>query len=362
MLLEAGYDTAMFGKWHCGWLPWYSPLKAGFQKFFGCFDGAIDYFEHIGTLGEPDLWDGETPVEEAGYFTEMISNRAAEYVGIERDNPFYLQLNYTAPHWPWEGPNDASVGARIKEEFAAMDRPGPFPLFDRHNGSLAKYGELVESMDSGIGQVLDALEAAGKAEDTIICFGSDNGGERWSKNWPFVGEKGDLTEGGIRVPFICRWPAAISENQVSEKASITMDWTRTLLDAAGAEPKSEYVLDGPSLLPWLVDRAEYPEHDLFWRITSQIALRRGNYKYVRDRRPRPVLGRWPVYPGEYELLYDVTVDGREAADISPHHPELMSELRHEAMRLEDQMLPYPEGMPGLPRRATATKPAISQPD
>lgn len=362
LLVDGGYVTAMFGKWHCGWLPWYSPMKAGYQRFFGCLDGAIDYFEHIGTLGKADLWENDTPVEEVGYFTWLISDRAAEFVAAARDEPFYLQLNFTAPHWPWEGPGDAEAGARIKADFEAQDEPDAYPLFDMHDGSLAKYGELVESMDTGIGRVLDALDAAGKTDDTIVCFCSDNGGERWSRNWPFVGEKGDLTEGGIRVPFILRWPAAIDRNQVSTEPNITMDWTATLLDAAGTGPAATHPLDGPSLLPWLVENDTYPEHDLYWRITSQSSLRRGRFKYVRDRRPRPVLGNWPLHHGEYDLLYDVTVDGREAADLSPHHPDLVTDLRAAVEALDAQMVPYPPDLPGLPRQARAGAPAISQAD
>jgi arylsulfatase A-like enzyme len=362
LLVDAGYETAMFGKWHCGWLPWYSPLKAGFQRFFGCLDGVVDYFEHLDTLGLHDLWEDETPVEEVGYLTWMISDRAAEYVAQERDRPFYLQLNYTAPHWPWEGPEDAHVGARIRAEFQAETEPRAYPLYDFHNGSLAKYAEMVEAMDTGIGRVLDALDARGVTDDTIVCFASDNGGERWSKNWPFIGEKGDVTEGGIRVPFICRWPAAVAGPQVSEEPNITMDWTATLLDAAGTRSHPDYPLDGPSLLPWLVEGAEFPTHDLYWRTTSQTALRRGRFKYLWEGRPRPVLGRWPLYEGEYELLYDVTVDGREAADLSPHHPDLVAELRSALQVLEAQMIPYPADFPGLPRRATEDSPAVSQAD
>lgn len=361
ILLDVGYDTAMFGKWHCGWLPWFSPMKIGFETFFGNLDGAIDYFEHIGTLGEADLWEGETPVEEVGYYTSMISERAAEYIAAERDRPFYVQLNYTAPHWPWEGPEDAEVGARIRSDYE--NNLVPLPLLDLNAGSLAKYGEMVEAMDDGIGQVLDSLETSGKADDTIVCFCSDNGGERWSKNWPFVGEKGDLTEGGIRVPFICRWPAAIEGNQVSDDPNITMDWTATLLDAArtGADP--DYPLDGPSLVPWLVDGAQYPQHDLVWRIASQGALRRGRFKYLRDRRDRALLGNWPRRYGDYDLLYDVTVDGREAANVAPHNRDMLEELRAAWEAADADLLPYPVDHPNLPPgHATPTRAAVSQPD
>lgn len=125
LLLAAGYETAMFGKWHCGWLPWYSPLRIGFQSFYGNFDGAIDYFEHLNTTGEADLYEGETPVEEAGYYTSLISDRAAEFVAADRTGPFYVQLNYTAPHWPWEGPGDRDVGAEIRRRFSRQSVPTP---------------------------------------------------------------------------------------------------------------------------------------------------------------------------------------------------------------------------------------------
>ena len=360
LLKESGYDTAMFGKWHCGWLPWYSPLRIGFDKFFGNLDGALDYFEHIGTLGEPDLYEGETPVEMTGYYTDIISEKTAEYVAADRDQPFYVQLNYTAPHWPWEGRGDAEVGSQIRRDYE--DGTVPFPLLHKDAGSLAKYGELVEAMDDGIGIVLDALDAAGNADNTIIVFASDNGGERWSDNWPFVGEKGDLTEGGIRVPFIVRWPEAVAGDQYTAEPSVTMDWTATLLDAAGVAPHPDWPLDGVSLLPWLVDGAEYPEHDLFWRISSQGAVRRGRFKYVKDLRDRAFLGNWPRHYGDYELLYDVTVDGREAANIARHHPEVVAELSEVWKAYDAELIPYPPDHPGVPRHASKGQPAVSEAD
>jgi len=211
LLAEGGYSTAMFGKWHCGWMPWYSPIRAGFQRFYGCLDGAIDYFEHIDTLGEHDLWEGETEIDDVGYFTDMISREAAAYIREAGDGPMYLQLNYTAPHWPWEGPADEQVGARIRGEYAALDTPTSYPLCDFHSGSLAKYGEMVEAMDRALGEVLDAVDERGNADNTLIVFSSDNGGERWAKNWPFVGRRATSPRAGYGCPSSCaggrRWAA-----------------------------------------------------------------------------------------------------------------------------------------------------------
>ncbi|MGC5332240.1 sulfatase family protein [Micromonospora sp. DT62] len=358
LLLATGYQTAMFGKWHCGWLPWYSPLRIGFQTFYGNFDGAIDYFEHINTIGEADLYEGETPVEEAGYYTSLISDRAAEFVAANRESPFYLQLNYTAPHWPWEGPDDREVGAEIRRRFS--EQPVPTPLIHPDGGSLAKYAELIEEMDAGVGKVLTALADAGRAENTIVVFTSDNGGERWSNNWPLVGEKGDLAEGGIRVPLILRWPAAVPGDQVSDDPIDTLDLTATLIDAGGTTPDGQYPLDGVSLLPWLIDGADFPEHYLFWRTSNQGALRRGRFKYLYDRRDRSVLGNWPRREGPFHLLYDVTVDGREQADIADQHPELLDELRAAWERIEGEMLPFPPGHPGAPEPSATAE--TSEPD
>jgi arylsulfatase A-like enzyme len=359
LLAEQGYATGLFGKWHCGWLPWFSPLRIGFQKFFGNLDGAVDYFEHIGTLGQPDLYEGETPVEETGYYTDLIAEHTVRFIE-ESTGPFYAQVNFTAPHWPWEGRGDAEVGREIRARYESGR--ALFPLLHVDGGSLAKYGELVETMDDAIGTVLAALERTGNADNTIVIFTSDNGGERWSNNWPFVGMKGDVTEGGIRVPTIMRWPAVVPGGQESDRPVVTHDWTATLLHAGGTSGVASHPLDGTDLYPWLAQGASYPEHDLFFRIASQGALRRGPYKYVRNLRPWMIGTNWPLIPGPREQLFDVTVDGREAADIAMHHRELMAELRQAWDDFDRQLLPYPPDHPALPRQATPTAPAVSQAD
>jgi arylsulfatase A-like enzyme len=346
MLREAGYATAMFGKWHCGWLPWFSPLRIGFEVFFGNLDGAMDYFCHLDTAGQPDLYEGETPVELEGYYTWLVADRTVEFLRAQtNDQPFYVQVNWNAPHWPWEGPGDAHVGDAMAQRLAAGERN---PLRHSDGGSIAKYAELVEAMDGGIGRILDALDAQGLADDTIVVFCSDNGGERYSFMWPFVGEKGDLTEGGIRVPFIARWPAAINGGQWSDATSITMDWTATLLDAAGVTVDDGLPLDGVSLLPWLLDGDEHPDSTLFWRTSSQGALRKGRYKYLVDNRPHAGLGSWPLFAGTRHLLFDLASDGREYADLSGEHPELLAEMKAEWEARAAMLLRYPDDHYALP--------------
>jgi arylsulfatase A-like enzyme len=344
LLRESGYRAAMFGKWHCGWLPWFSPLRIGFEEFFGNFDGVLDYFSHIGSTGRPDLYEGEVPVEQVGYYTELVSARAAEYIARQQlEHPFYLQLNYTAPHWPWEGPQDVATSVRITR---AAGSNALRALFHLEGGSLETYRRMVAALDAGIGTVLEALDDAGLREDTVVVFASDNGGERFAFLWPFVGEKGDCEEGGIRVPLIVRWPAALDGGQVTDVPVITMDWTATLLDAGGTTPDSRYPLDGVSLLPWLLDGRPQPVRDLLWRTRSQGALRRGRHKLLVDRAP-PRRPRWLIAQESRRLvrLYDVTADGRERADLRDEHPALTRALLARWQGFDRELLPYP-------RRAT----------
>lgn len=338
LLKTGGYKTAMFGKWHCGFLPWFSPLRIGFDEFFGNLDGAMDYFSHIDTRGKPDLYEGETPVEEIGYYTEMISERATNYIDTyDSEEPFYLQVNFTAPHWPWEGPTDQATSEKVT---AAMQENPLTALFHWEGGSLETYQRMVASMDQGIDSILNALARKGITDDTIVVFTSDNGGERYAFLWPFVGEKGDLEEGGIRVPLIVRWPSAFGGGQVSDVPNVTMDLTASLLDAAGVAPDEQYPLDGESLIPWLLEGQEPPTRVLRWRTREQGAIRKGKFKLLIDRQAQSLWGKGPVPEGPRYRLFDVTNEGREKADLSGEFPELKAELLDEWQRFDHALLPY----------------------
>ncbi len=320
LLKKAGYRTALFGKWHLGYLPTFGPLKSGYEQYFGNYGGAIDYFTHKPDVGpdvKEDLYEGELPVHRVGYYTDLITEHAVRYIDerARAAEPFFLSLHYTAPHWPWEGPGDEDTSRALKD------------VSHHDGGSLAIYATMVTALDAAVGRVLSALEAHGLKDDTIVVFTSDNGGERFSKTWPFSGQKTELLEGGIRVPTVVRWPARLRPTVNEEQVAISMDWLPTLLAAAGAAPDPAYPPDGKDLLSVLEGKAPALERTLFWRYKAnhQRAARSGNWKYLKMN--------------DNEFLFDVVVDPRERANLQDRHPEVLARLQGEWERWNSQMLP-----------------------
>lgn len=318
LIKSAGYDTALIGKWHLGYLPVFSPLRCGFDEFFGIMGGAGDFFTHTDAGGEPDLFEGEVPVERAGYMTDLLTDRAVEYVNRPRTKPFYLSLHYTAPHWPWEGPQDKAVSKTLKPG------PGGFAA----GGSIKIYAEMMKSMDAGIGKVMAALKSTGLDRNTIVIFTSDNGGERFSYNWPFSGQKFDVREGGVRVPAIIRWPGLARAGSTSDQPVITMDWTATMIAAAGAKPNPNYPLDGEDMTTVLTGKRGLYDRTFFWRTTRQGGMRSGKWKYIREEKS--------------EFLFDLSVDEREQADFKSAEPAVLARLSDEFKKWEAGVLSYPK--------------------
>lgn len=195
LLKQNHYETALVGKWHLGYLPTFGPIQSGFDEYFGIMSGGVDYFTHNDALGEADLFEDKVPVERIGYLTDLLTERAVRFISRRHSRPFYLSLHYTAPHWPWEGPTDGAISSKLK-----IGNEGA-----TSGGSIRTYAAMMKSLDDGIGHVMSALKRAKLDRNTIVVFTSDNGGERFSYNWPFSGQKLSLREGGTRVPAIVRW-------------------------------------------------------------------------------------------------------------------------------------------------------------
>ena len=279
LLRAAGYRTALVGKWHLGYPPAFGPLRSGYEEFFGPMSGGVDYFSHCDSRGAHDLWQGEDEHREDGYLTDLISSRAVDW--IERiaptREPFFLSVHYTAPHWPWETRDDAALAAEVKDN-----------LFHLHGGSIHTYRRMIDQMDEGIGWIIAALERDGVADDTLVVFTSDNGGERFSDNWPLVGGKMDLTEGGIRVPWIAHWPAGIAAGGVSAQLCMTMDWSATMLEVGGAPPIRRIRSTASRCCRCSREPQRPFARPLHWRMNhrGQRALRQRPLEVPEGRRPR----------------------------------------------------------------------------
>lgn len=322
-LVEAGYRTALIGKWHLGSGPRFGPLKSGYQQFFGNYAGVIDYFTHQPRAGvdvAPDLWQGEgegppVPVQRSGYYTQVLADEASAWLRRQHaQQPFFLSLHFTAPHWPWVGPEDEAVSRQLTD------------LYHYDGGSLATYGRMVQSLDAAVGQVLATLQAQGLTDNTIVVFTSDNGGERFSKTWPFTGQKTELLEGGLRVPTLLRWPAVL-QPQVSHQVTITMDWLPTLLAAAGTTPHPDHPSDGEDILPVLRGERAVHARTLYWRYkaNAQRAVREGDHKYLKIN--------------DNEFLFNVAVDTRERANLRQREPAVFERLKAQWARWNADLLP-----------------------
>ena len=320
LLRNAGWRTALIGKWHLGYPPHFGPLRSGYEVFYGPMSGGVDYFSHNGTNGVHDLFDGDEEIHEIGYLTDLLTDRAVDWIDAVAGGaaPFQLSLHYTAPHWPWETRDDAATSAAVRDN-----------LFHLHGGDIHIYRRMIHHMDEGIGRVMAALGHHGIADDTLVIFTSDNGGERFSDNWPLVGGKMDLTEGGIRVPWIARWPRTIAPGRVSTQQCLTMDWTATVLDAAGVAAAPDHPLDGLSLLALLRGGAEF-ERPMHWRMNhrGQRACRIGRWKYLQ------VDGQ--------EYLFDIDADERERANRAPLEPGRLAAMREHWLRWHATMPPIPD--------------------
>ena len=329
LLREAGYTTSLIGKWHLGYPPTFGPLRSGYDEFFGIMAGGVDYFTHCSSKGDHDLYMGENSHREVGYLTDVLSKRAVEYVQqnaqqSKAGKPFFLSLHYTAPHWPWETRDDANIAPDVASN-----------LFHLDGGSIHSYRRMIHHMDEGIGILVDALRSQGLLDNTLIVFTSDNGGERYSDNWPLVGGKMDLTEGGIRVPWIAHWPDVIPAGSTSQQQCMTMDWSATMLKIGGGSPHPDFPIDGVSIADVLSNPAQQFERNLYWRMNhrQQRALRKGKWKYLKV--------------DEHEYLFDITADSRERANLAHRSPELFNLLREE-------WLTWNKTVPAIPEDATVS--------
>lgn len=321
---KRGYSTHLVGKWHLGKLPDNGPRSYGYDTFFGFLGGAADYFSHRMHLAEPREQDGlvvnDEFVEREGYLTTLLGDETDKLIKERKDrDPWFLSLHFNAPHWPWEGPNDAEASKDLKSLFTS-------------EGNIQKYGEIVKAMDDQIGRLVDTLKKTEQFDNTIIVFTSDNGGERFSDNWPFIGVKTELLEGGLRVPVILSWPRGFHATSGRESSQVltSMDFFATLLGLVDDSGHEYEGTDGKNLSQVLTGKKAEVKRTLYWRYKAheQKAVLDGDWKYLKI--------------GQKEHLFNLTLDERERTDYKQKHPEIFKALKLDWERWNEQMLPYPE--------------------
>jgi arylsulfatase A-like enzyme len=319
-LKKVGYTTALIGKWHLGRLPHFGPLQSGYDHFWGFRGGSLDYFTHKYGPAETntdDLWDDDVKIHQVGYLTDLLGGQAVSFINdhAKAKRTFFLSLHFNAPHWPWEGPGDEAESRRVRS------------LFDFDGGSQKTYIRMIQELDLQVGRVLEALDTSGIADETIIVFTSDNGGERFADTWPFTGKKTELLEGGLRIPAIIRWPGHIPSGFITNQVGISMDWMPTLLALVGGQTDPAYPPDGMSLVPMLTANAAPVPRKLFWRYkaNAQRAVRDGDMKWLKIN--------------ENTFLFNVVADPLERANLKNRQPEVYKRLVAEYGTWEATMLP-----------------------
>ena len=276
-LQKIGYKTGLIGKWHLGYPDEFHPNRRGYDHFYGLLQGSRPYYPMEKTTRDRVIQDNGTPTEETGYVTDRLGDAACDFIKENKDHPFYLFVSFTAPHGPLQPRKSSYDTQRIKHI--------------KHE-ARRNYAGLIVAMDDNIGKVLVTLGNHGLNDNTIVIFTNDNGGpggKDSTSNYPLRGHKGELLEGGIRVPWAMAWPGIIKPGSVINTPVITMDILPTVFEAADEPIDANWELDGDSLLPLFgASKNSFPQRTLYWRrsgIEGPIALREGNWKLINRRAP-----------------------------------------------------------------------------
>jgi len=314
-----GYRCGAFGKWHLGFQPQHNPTRHGFHDYFGNLLGHSDFYRYTYFDGTYQLYENANPVKAEGYLTDLINQRATDFIHKNARQPFFLYVPHLAVHYPFQVPDQP--GQKLTKENATQ-------------GTRQQYVAMLERVDKGVGMILDALDKNGIADNTLVVFSSDNGGYYLSDNSPLFHHKSTLWEGGVRVPCLMRWPGVLPAGKVSQQMGITMDLTATMLTAASAKLPEGHKLDGIDLLPHVSGKKKESERTFCWRIDrsdrKQKAVRQGKWKYIKD--------------AMIEMLFDLEEDVGERRNLIYRHPELAARLRrlHEEWETDLARTPPPQ--------------------
>jgi len=300
LMKQGGYRTALFGKWHLGKEPENNPVHHGFDEFRGFLDGYIDYHNHKRT------WHNGLKIEDQeGYSTHLITKNSVEFIKRNKDKPFFLYVAHESVHLPYQTPDDT------------VEKRKPIPKGKRwdRNRIRPKYKIMVEEMDKGIGEILDALKECGIAKDTFVFFFSDNGATGSGSNAPYRGGKFSHYEGGHRGGAIAWMPGRIKGGTTTNALTAGMDLLPTITDLAGIKVPAARKLDGTSMKNLIFNNAAFPDRKIFFGYEPKLgtALRDGPWKMI-------------VKKGKAQL-YDLRTDIGERNNIIDEHPKRAKEMQ-----------------------------------
>jgi arylsulfatase A-like enzyme len=320
MLKRAGYHTALVGKWHLGLERENHPLRRGFDYFWGFLGDMMDDYLTHRRWEINYMRDGLVQIDPHGHATDLFTDRAAAVIRDQAsaDRPFFMYLAYNAPHTPIQPPEEWVDRVRQREPDASEER--------------VRYVALVEHLDAGVGRVLETLEQTGQLENTLVVYTSDNGGQEnvGACCGPFRGNKGDMYEGGIRVPAGAMWPGHIAPGSESDQMMLLMDLLPTVCQVAGVQV--DCAIDGSSALPTLLgDRQDLSSRDLYWIRREGTPRFLGGCQHAVRRGDLKLLHNSPFEPLE---LFDLAADPRESGDLREARPDAFSEM---ARLLQQQM-------------------------
>lgn len=322
-LREAGYETAITGKWHLGHFERaYLPTARGFDHQYGHYNGMIDYFTHVRDGGF-DWHRNDKASRDEGYSTFLIAKEAVRLIN-ERDakKPFFIYVPFNAVHAPHQVP------PKYKEPYADLKEP------------RRTYAGMVAAMDESIGEIIAALDARGLRKDTLIIFSSDNGGPQpgvVTSNGPYRAGKGTLYEGGVRVCAFATWEGRIKPGTVVNAALHMVDWYPTLLKLAGASLDQSHALDGRDVWPAITEGKPTPHEDILHNVTpGGGAIRVGDWKLVLNGQqvegdgeaPAAKKGKKKADDGKDRVeLFNMANDPFEKTNLAAQEPEKVKELR-----------------------------------
>jgi len=295
LLGQAGYRTALIGKWHLGYDIAFHPMRHGFDEFRGFLGGSVDYHTHVANYGlkQLDWWKGKAIENETGYTTDLLTRYATEFIARNKQRPFFLYLTHAAPHDPWQGRE-----SRDKKPAAET------------------YKEMIRILDESVGKIIDALHENGLENNSLLIFTSDNGGappEGVAANGRLKGRKGSLFEGGHRVPMIASWPGVLAAGSMNHETVMSMDFLPTFAALAGAKIPEGHVIDGIDLMPLFKGGPKLRERNLHWLFGDSWAVRKRPWKLMGNAK-------------RATRLVNLENDLEETTNLLEQEPERVAEM------------------------------------